>query len=105
MEDLEGENSSNDDSDDENENGVTSPEDKRRDIFLPFDHSDHLSTCSPPCSERTTCSNCTHGLCMWCKNLEMCIERNAYLVRVPPLVYEPKDCFGDSFKSVVLNIW
>lgn len=66
--------------DDESGNGVLLQEEKRRDFFSPFDNSDHGSTCSPPCSERTSCSNCTHGLCMWCKNLEMCIERNAYLV-------------------------
>ena len=40
-------------------------------------------TCSPACSERLTCSNCTHGLCMWCKNLGMCIDRNAYLASFP----------------------
>ncbi len=40
-------------------------------------------TCSPACSERTTCTNCTHGLCMWCKNLGMCIDRNAYLASFP----------------------
>lgn len=42
-----------------------------------------MSSCSPACSERTTCSNCTHGLCMWCKNLGMCIDRNAYLASFP----------------------
>jgi len=74
-------NDDDDDDDDESGNGVLIHDDKRRDFFSPFDATDHSSTCSPPCSERTSCSNCTHGLCMWCKNLEMCIERNAYLVR------------------------
>ena len=69
-----------------NNNNVSVQEEKPRDFFSPFDTSDHSSTCSPPCSERTSCSNCTHGLCMWCKNLEMCIERNAYLVSVKSLL-------------------
>ena len=78
MDDIENDGS---DDADENEDGeIATTDDKRRDIFSPFDNSDHISTCSPPCSERTSCGNCTHGLCMWCKNLEMCIERNAYLV-------------------------
>ena len=78
MDDID--NDAGEDSDDESESVI--PEEKRRDIFSPFDQPDHISTCSPPCSERTSCSNCTHGLCMWCKNLEMCIERNAYLVKI-----------------------
>ena len=41
------------------------------------------SECSASCSERTTCQNCTHGLCMWCHNLNLCIDRNAYLPSFP----------------------
>ena len=78
MDDIE--NDGSDDADENDDGEIATIDDKRRDIFSPFDNSDHISTCSPPCSERTSCGNCTHGLCMWCKNLEMCIERNAYLV-------------------------
>ena len=35
------------------------------------------------CSERSSCANCTAGLCMWCKNLNMCVDRNAYLASFP----------------------
>ena len=41
------------------------------------------SACTPACSDRPTCTNCTGGLCMWCKNLDMCIDRNAYLASFP----------------------
>eukprot|EP00094_Tigriopus_californicus_P013495 TCALIF_13053-PA protein Name:"Similar to tag-53 Putative protein tag-53 (Caenorhabditis elegans)" AED:0.08 eAED:0.08 QI:208/1/1/1/0.92/1/14/654/1185 len=41
------------------------------------------NACPASCSERTNCMNCTHGLCMWCKNLHMCIDRNAYLASFP----------------------
>ena len=41
------------------------------------------SACTPACSDRPTCGNCTGGLCMWCKNLNMCIDRNAYLASFP----------------------
>ena len=40
-------------------------------------------SCSLACSERTTCQNCTKHLCMWCKNLAMCVDRNAYLASFP----------------------
>lgn len=40
-------------------------------------HSD--SPCDSACSERTTCSECLQQQCMWCKNLRMCTDRNAYL--------------------------
>jgi len=42
-----------------------------------------VDTCSVSCSERNSCGNCTSGHCMWCHNLESCIDRNAYLVAFP----------------------
>ena len=32
---------------------------------------------------RLSCKNCTNNLCMWCKNLGMCVDRNAYLASFP----------------------
>ena len=40
-------------------------------------------SCNLACSERTDCTNCTNSLCMWCKNLGMCVDRNAYLASFP----------------------
>ncbi len=40
-------------------------------------------TCGTSCSEWTDCRNCTNGGCMWCINLNSCIERNAYLASFP----------------------
>ena len=40
-------------------------------------------TCNLACSERPNCANCTNSLCMWCKNLGMCVDRNAYLASFP----------------------
>ena len=42
-----------------------------------------LPTCNLACSERPNCANCTNSLCMWCKNLGMCVDRNAYLASFP----------------------
>ena len=44
-------------------------------------HSD--SPCDSACSDRTTCSECLQKSCMWCKNLRMCTDRNAYLASFP----------------------
>ena len=41
------------------------------------------SNCNPACSDRTTCDHCLESSCMWCKNLRMCTDRNAYLVSFP----------------------
>ena len=44
-------------------------------------HSD--SPCDSACSDRTSCSECLQQSCMWCKNLRMCTDRNAYLASFP----------------------
>ena len=41
------------------------------------------TTCAVSCSLRDTCTNCTSALCMWCQNMQMCIDRNAYLASFP----------------------
>ena len=41
------------------------------------------STCGTSCSERPNCRNCTQAQCMWCLNLNTCIDRNAYLASFP----------------------
>ena len=41
------------------------------------------SNCNPACSDRTTCDHCLEQSCMWCKNLRMCTDRNAYLASFP----------------------
>jgi len=41
------------------------------------------STCGTSCSERQSCHNCTRAQCMWCLNLNACIDRNAYLASYP----------------------
>ena len=44
-------------------------------------HTDSL--CESACSDRTTCTDCLQQQCMWCKNLKMCTDRNAYLASFP----------------------
>jgi len=39
--------------------------------------------CPVSCSARDSCANCTSGLCMWCHNQQMCVDRNAYLASFP----------------------
>ncbi|XP_065556623.1 attractin-like isoform X2 [Artemia franciscana] len=39
--------------------------------------------CDVPCSERTTCSNCTQGHCMWCSSLQRCVDKNGYIPSFP----------------------
>lgn len=34
--------------------------------------------CDTPCYTRTSCSNCSHGSCMWCSSNQHCIDSNAY---------------------------
>ena len=41
------------------------------------------SPCGQSCSEKRTCGDCMGSLCMWCKNLHMCTDRNAYLASFP----------------------
>jgi len=42
------------------------------------------SPCGSSCSEKKTCTECAQaGMCMWCKNLRMCTDRNAYLASFP----------------------
>jgi len=41
------------------------------------------TTCPVSCSARDTCTNCTSAMCMWCQNMQMCIDRNAYLASFP----------------------
>ena len=58
-------------------------DDEMRSSNLYFFAGTSPSACTPACSDRPTCGNCTGGLCMWCKNLNMCIDRNAYLASFP----------------------
>ncbi|RWS30423.1 attractin-like protein [Leptotrombidium deliense] len=46
-------------------------------------HEDFKPNCEVPCSERTTCENCTRGPCMWCSSSHKCIESNAYAAVFP----------------------
>ena len=39
--------------------------------------------CPVSCSENESCGNCTSRLCMWCHNMHMCVDRNAYLASFP----------------------
>ena len=48
-----------------------------------FSSDSTSSPCKAACSDRKTCGNCTEGMCMWCKNIGMCIDRNAYLASFP----------------------
>ena len=41
------------------------------------------TTCAVSCSLRDTCNNCTSAMCMWCQNMQMCVDRNAYLASFP----------------------
>ena len=41
------------------------------------------TSCAVSCSLRDTCTNCTSAMCMWCQNMQMCVDRNAYLASFP----------------------
>merc|ERR550519_288165 len=44
---------------------------------------DSKASCPVSCSARETCTNCTSAMCMWCHNMQMCVDRNAYLASFP----------------------
>ena len=44
---------------------------------------DTKTTCPVSCSARESCTNCTNAMCMWCHNMQMCVDRNAYLASFP----------------------
>ncbi len=65
-------------------------------LFL-LSHAGLGATCGISCSERPDCRNCTQATCMWCLNLNTCIDRNAYLASFPygqcmDWTTEHKDC-------------
>ncbi|XP_071089503.1 attractin-like protein 1 [Haliotis cracherodii] len=39
--------------------------------------------CPIPCSERKECSNCTKNNCMWCSNMQQCVETYSYVASFP----------------------
>ncbi|XP_026479999.1 attractin-like protein 1 [Ctenocephalides felis] len=39
--------------------------------------------CSPPCSELSSCHNCTQEECIWCQNEGRCVDKNAYTASFP----------------------
>ncbi|GAB6024044.1 hypothetical protein CHUAL_008765 [Chamberlinius hualienensis] len=41
------------------------------------------NSCQPACSKFKDCSNCTQSKCMWCSNLQRCVESNAYNLAFP----------------------
>ena len=42
-----------------------------------------LAPCKDPCSYRKDCGNCTKGGCMWCNNLQKCVDSNVYVASFP----------------------
>ena len=62
------------------------------DLFLPVAAASNMTTnkterqavCSKrPCAEHSSCSSCTQSSCMWCSNLALCIDTNAYVASFP----------------------
>ena len=62
------------------------------DLFLPVAAASNMTTnkterqavCSKrPCAEHSSCSSCTQSNCMWCSNLALCIDTNAYVASFP----------------------
>ncbi|XP_064603271.1 LOW QUALITY PROTEIN: attractin-like protein 1 [Liolophura sinensis] len=52
----------------------------------PLNSTSHSSTsakCSAPCDSHISCDNCTKAKCMWCTNLERCVETNSYTASFP----------------------
>ncbi|XP_046382799.1 attractin-like protein 1 isoform X2 [Ischnura elegans] len=39
--------------------------------------------CNTPCSELTSCMNCTVEECIWCQNEGRCVDKNAYTASFP----------------------
>ena len=62
------------------------------DLFLPVaaasnmtaNKTERQAVCSKrPCAEHSSCSSCTQNSCMWCSNLALCIDTNAYVASFP----------------------
>ena len=61
-------------------------------LFLPVaaasnmtaNKTERQAVCSKsPCAEHSSCSSCTQNSCMWCSNLALCIDTNAYVASFP----------------------
>ncbi|XP_066586444.1 attractin-like protein 1 isoform X2 [Prorops nasuta] len=42
-----------------------------------------MDTCRSPCTDFTSCRNCTESDCIWCQNVEKCVDKNAYPASFP----------------------
>ncbi|XP_059178870.1 attractin-like protein 1 isoform X2 [Physella acuta] len=50
-------------------------------VCVPLKATDTKRECTQKaCSEYHSCDNCTNVNCMWCSNLDQCIDTNSYLV-------------------------
>ncbi|CAG7724473.1 unnamed protein product [Allacma fusca] len=39
--------------------------------------------CDNSCAEHSSCTNCTLDHCMWCNNLNVCVDKNSYVISFP----------------------
>eukprot|EP00096_Caligus_rogercresseyi_P010713 TRINITY_DN3998_c0_g2_i1.p1 TRINITY_DN3998_c0_g2~~TRINITY_DN3998_c0_g2_i1.p1 ORF type:complete len:1325 (+),score=211.17 TRINITY_DN3998_c0_g2_i1:165-4139(+) len=58
-------------------------EKKKSSIGNLTEEPDYLKKCFDSCNKLDSCSNCTAKQCMWCHNLGLCVDRNAYLSAFP----------------------
>ncbi|XP_071746862.1 LOW QUALITY PROTEIN: attractin-like protein 1 [Lepeophtheirus salmonis] len=58
-------------------------EKKKTSIGNLTEEPDFMNKCFDSCNKLDSCSNCTAKQCMWCHNLGLCVDRNAYLSAFP----------------------
>lgn len=61
--------------------------------------------CRTPCSQRTSCSNCTSQAmeCMWCGSTQRCVDSSAYVISFPYgqcLEWQTQDCGAQNCSSL-----
>lgn len=62
-----------------NEPGCSWNSDSRCQVAPSDKQGNRSATCQPPCSQHTSCHNCTQGQCLWCSSGQgRCVESNAY---------------------------
>ncbi|KAG8231674.1 hypothetical protein J437_LFUL007448 [Ladona fulva] len=52
-------------------------------VGIGSDLSGDVVICNTPCSELTSCMNCTVEECIWCQNEGRCVDKNAYTASFP----------------------
>ncbi|ODN01460.1 putative protein tag-53 [Orchesella cincta] len=67
------------------------------------------ATCDQSCADYTSCSNCTSNRCIWCNNLNTCVDKNAYVISFPfgqcmSWTEDTKMCYNKDPHSVAASV-